>query len=149
MARPRAPHGVRPVVGPELLVSYSVRQPLATHWRPQTCQEASCVRWREGWQLDAKVVTPQHLADLKSGGWHWTVLDVSATEQYLVFPAGQRCLNWQSHRTRAYDRPSLYLVRPGRVGEWRGTPRVHTRADDWKDDFQHHLSQVADDRQKG
>lgn len=136
-----------------LMLTYSVLQPVSeATTRPATCAEVGCRPYHEGWQINALVLTEQHYADLKAGGWAWTVIDVSATEQYLLFSPGQRCLAHSTHRIHAADRPSIYVVRDGKPGRYRGTRRLHggrRAAADWKDDMQNHLSTVADDRRKG
>lgn len=126
-----------------LTVHYSINSPLASHYRPATCEEIECPHWRDGWQVNATDLTDVHYVELARGGWHFTVLRVSEAETFLVFKAGQRCFEHGSHKV-ALQRPALYVVRDPA----RGSRRTHVRAEDWRDDLHEHTDQVARDRQR-
>lgn len=130
--------------------TYAIRRPKATHWRPASCAEVGCAHYLNGWRVSALVVTEQHLADLKAGGWRWSVLDIAENERWLVFEAGQPCFRAKTHQVPA-GRPPLYVVQDG---DWRGNPRgtkpyVHSRPDDWVDDFGEHQQKLADRIKEG
>ena len=66
----------------------------------------------------------------------------------FTFEAGQTC--FVEHRV-PLEREPLYVVRDG---DWRGNPRgtaprIHTRPDDWVDDFAEHQQRLADRFEQG
>lgn len=129
--------------------TYSIKQPLATHWRPASCAEVDCPNYLHGWRTPLAAITEQVAHDLRAGGWHYTVERLTAVDGYAVFPPGQRCLRHGEHR-RLVERDPLFVVRGG---DWRGNPtgqrRVHVRAEDWVDDFATHQQHVADRHAQG
>jgi hypothetical protein len=74
------------------------------------------------------------------------------------FPPGQRCFSTVVRSDRVVaghpmriDRPELFLVSDG---DWRGNPYgtapyVHTRPEDWVDDFANHQNALAEAAQRG
>lgn len=123
--------------------TYSIRSPLATHFRPATCQEVDCANYAKGWltRLDTAVPQQAQLANdirLKLGRKFLAVERGTVVE--FTFPPGQQC--FAQHRV-PLDRPEFYVVRDG---DWRGNPRgtapVQRNADDWLDDFANHQDRL-------
>lgn len=125
--------------------TYRITAPRSTHFRPASCAEVDCANHRNGWRVSASAVGERELAALRAGGWKWTVLDVSESEKWYVFPAGQKCLRHSTH-VLPLEREPFYIVRGG---DWRGDPRgigqrMHRRPEDWVDDFATHQGRLAD-----
>lgn len=141
-----APFRIEPRLPTQAMKTYQVvapRAPEEDFWRPASCAEVDCPPHLHGW----KTILPAGREDLlhaarTSGRRHTeTRLDGGLVE--FVFEAGQPCFQAHAHRART-ARPELYVVRGG---DWRGNPhgteRLHTRPEDWVDDFATHQDQLA------
>lgn len=142
--------GIEPLMGPESYKSYVIAQPLATHWRPATCEEVGCDHFLHGWKVRVEGLPPQLLHDAKTSGRAFTEVSITEGETWLHFAAGQRCFAHFRHRLPV-GRPPLYVVRDGdRRGNPRGTKaRLHQRADFWVEDFAEHQDNLADAQRRG
>ena len=131
-----------PLLGAERMKTYQVAQPLATHWRPATCDQVACPNWLYGWRVRVEGLAPEMLHAATSSGRKWTLADVAAGESYLVFEAGQPCFASTTHRVLV-GRPQRHIVRGG---DWRGNPRGERRElnqADWVDSFANHQDRIA------
>lgn len=125
-------------LGP-LMQTYSLRSPLATHFRPASCAEVRCPAYAAGWVT--RVPAGSQLEGLvRTSGRHWVAEVRDGAEVVFSFEAGTSCFRAASHRT-PLDRPEQFIVRTG-----RGPARLHTRPADWVEDLAEHLEKVADDR---
>ena len=142
---------IPPARGPEAYKTYSIRMPLATHWRPGTCEEASCPDHAFGWST-----TVDESTDLGKRQAHFIRHDRTRahTEEkqaagltVFTFAPGQTC--FRQHRVPLW-REAFYLVTGG---DWRGNPRgdryTHVSADDWVDDFANHQDRIAEAVRRG
>lgn len=141
---------VTPLMAPQAYKTYAVVQPLATHWRPATCAEVDCPHYLNGWRVNNEALTPDLRHAVATSGRKYRLEVISATESWLIFPAGQACFAASQHRIQI-GRPPLYVVRDG---DWRGNPRgtkarVHVSPDNWLDDFATHQQAIADEIEKG
>lgn len=128
--------------------TYQIAAPVASHFRPASCEEAGCLNYHNGWIT--KVPLGSDLEDLvKQSGRHWTLRDQVGAEVAYHFPAGTTCFNVSTHKV-PLERPALFVVRDG---DHRGNPsgRVyrHTRPADWVEDFAEHQDGVATARNQG
>lgn len=124
---------------PRLTSSYTLAKPARTHRRPATCAEVNCKFYRLGWQMHIPIGTPlgerqAHL--VKQSGRRFTAVAESAGSMLLTFEPGQSCFG--AH-TVPNDRPAIYVVRQGTT-----QPMVHTRPEDWVDDFSTHLDKIRE-----
>lgn len=144
---------VTPALAPEHMRSFRVVQPLATHFRPATCAEADCAAYLHGW-----VTKVDEGVDLGQRQAHYirTVSGRSFTEQRegaltaFEFEAGQTCFAPGAHQVPV-GRDPLFVVRDG---DWRGNPRgtkarIHTSAENWRDDMGEQLDVIRDVKSKG
>jgi hypothetical protein len=131
--------------------TYSISAPLATHWRPGTCEEADCPHYLHGWKTIVDEST-----DLGQRQAHYIRHDrtrkhtETRTEAGLTefeFEPGQTC--FAQHKV-PIGRPELFLVRGG---DWRGNPsgelRRHTKPEFWVEDFGEHQQKIADRLEQG
>lgn len=128
--------------------TFQVASPIATHYRPATCEEVDCPPHRFGWStaVDETTELGQKQAHYirKESGRSFVELDGGSTGLRLFeFSAGQRCFASDTHRAPV-GRPELYVVREG---DWRGNPRgieprVHANPADWVDEFANHQSKI-------
>ncbi|MGA5435481.1 hypothetical protein ACPCIZ_12905 [Streptomyces cellulosae] len=122
--------------------TYSVKSPIATHWRKATCEESGCQAYTHGWRVRKETLTPELLHTATTSGRKYTELNVGPGETYLVYEAGQSCFAQATHRV-PLDRPELYIVRGG---DWRGNPRgesrVHTKPEHWLEDLHEHTDRI-------
>lgn len=128
-------------------VSYHINMPTATHWRPATCAEVSCVNHHYGWQTTVDETTTlgqmqaHHIR--KESGLGFTEERQPGGLTAFTFPAGQKCFSADDHKTRL-DRQENYLVTGG---DWRGNPsglrRVHTRPEHWVEDMQENQDRLS------
>lgn len=145
------PFRVDPQLPVGAMKTYSVLQPLATHWRDATCEEAGCPNWRDGWRtvVDTSTDLGRRQADYirRSGGRRFVEAQCWGASEMIefTFEAGQRC--FAAHRV-PLERDPLLLVR---MGDWRGygPTRVHQRPGDWIDDMQTTLDRVRTRQERG
>ena len=141
---------IQPLMGPESYKTYEMRSPISTHFRPATCAEANCVYHRDGFQVRVEGLAPQVLRAVRNSGRRFTVQKPAEGETYLVFEAGQPCLQASLHRVRV-ERPPLFIVKDG---DFRGNPRrtkarQHLRPEYWVEDFAEHQQRIAYEIAKG
>lgn len=131
--------------------TYSIKAPKATHFRKASCAEVECEGLAHGW-----VCLIDETTELGQRQAHY-IRAVSGrrfreerSEQGLTsftFEPGQTCFT--PHEV-PLGKPELYIVRGG---DLRGNPlkevRLHSRAEDWADDFATHQQQIADAIQEG
>lgn len=134
--------------------TYQVVAPKETHYRPATCQEVGCPPNERGWEtvVDTSTELGQRQNAYLASGVHGRTCTQQRRGPNLVayvFPAGQRCFRAEEHRV-PLEREPLYVVRGG---DWRGNPsgerRVHTRPQDWVEDFAEHQGRLADQIKEG
>ena len=157
---------IDPALPVQMVKTYGIDAPLATHWRKATCAEVACKAHTDGWitmialagiTIGPLLDTPtRHLAILKR------IKDQDEARAYYIrhlsgreftehvdetgitvfdFPPGQDC--FVPHKIRI-DRPELFVVRGG---DFRGNPtrevRLHDTSDDWVEDFSLHQDAIA------
>lgn len=122
-----------------LTQTYSLRSPLATHFRPATCAEVRCPAYLNGWVTRVPVGSQLEGA-VRSSGRRWAAEYRDGNEIRFAFEAGTSCFRESTHRV-PLDRPEQFIVRTG-----TGPARLHTRPADWVEDLAEHLDKVADDR---
>lgn len=126
--------------------TYEIIAPLQTHFRPATCEEVECGAWRNGWKT--LVLNDSEAAlYIRSGASGRRFSEVGFGQDpgqlvQFIFDPGQKCFAADKHRV-PLEREPLYVARGG---DARGNPlrerRVHTRAEDWQEDFAGHLDRV-------
>lgn len=130
---------IQPLLPAHAMTTFEVRQPLATHFRSVSCEEAQCSHFAAGWITGFSDVDLPHKWDAAQTygqlatkrGLKFMVHRTGNTVTF-TFPAGQQCL--EGHRV-ALDRPPLFIVRNG---DWRGNPRRQQRVHQTGADFQEH-----------
>jgi hypothetical protein len=129
--------------------TYQIVSPLSTHWRPATCAEVDCAEYINGWRLRIEGLPPEMVHAARTSGRKYTELDVSESEHWLIFEAGQPCFRAQMHRA-LLDKQEIFIARDG---DWRGNPtgnvRRHTRPEFWVEDFAEHQDKLARQIQQG
>lgn len=129
--------------------TYQIVSPLKTHWRAATCPEVQCAEYERGWKLRVEGLAPEMLHAAKTSGRKYTELNISATENWLVFEAGQPCFRARLHK-KLLDKQEIFIARDG---DFRGNPtgnyRKHTRPEFWLEDFQEHQDKVARQIERG
>lgn len=140
---------LEPAMGVDAYKSYTIAAPLATHWRPATCEEIRCEQQANGWQIRKEHLDEQMLHIATHAGRRYREIQVREGETYLVYDAGQKCFKASEHRL-PLERPELYLVRSG---DWRGNPSgevlQHSSAATWTEDFGEHQERLADRMKQG
>lgn len=144
----REPFRVTPALPVGATKTYTVAQPLATHWRPATCEEVDCANWRNGWKTIVNVSVDlghRQVAYIRHESGRRFTEHREGAAVVFVFEAGQRCFS--QHRV-PLERDPLFLVR---MGDWRGygPTRVHKRPGDWVEDFSENLDKVRDRQERG
>lgn len=143
---------VEPVGPPQAYKTYTMRFPLKTHWRKATCEEADCRAFLFGWVTTVDIGT-----DLGQKQFYFITHDrersctVSQLNERLyefTFGPGQRCYASSTHRVRL-ERVPKFLVTPGDFRAKVGPSRVHTRGEDWIDDFANHQDRLNTRLERG
>lgn len=129
--------------------TYQIVSPLSTHWRPATCVETGCPDYLKGWRIRLEGLPPEMAHAARTTGRKYAELDVTETEHWLVFEAGQPCFRAAEHKA-LLDKQEIFIARDG---DFRGNPsgnvRRHTRPEDWQEDFAIHQDQLAQRIQQG
>lgn len=144
---------IDPLMPPAFYKTYTARAPLATHWRPATCEEVECDGWKFGFVTTVDVGT-----ELGQRQYHflkhdktrsYSVQNVGAGLFKFVYKPGNRCMSWEDHKAPIGRPPVLLVV----GGDWRGNPRRevrrHVRLDNWVEDCALHQDKLATAAQKG
>jgi len=141
---------VLPKMPPAAYKTYRVLAPLSTHWRAATCEEVGCRAHARGWVTTVPAGSRlEHT--VRTSGRHWTSEERQADGTVrFAFPPGTECFESSRHRVRVRG-DSVYTVTDG---DWRGNPRgtaprLHTRADDFVDDWATHQQRLADRFSRG
>ena len=129
--------------------TYQIVSPLSTHWEPATCQQVDCPDYLNGWRVRIEGLPPEMIHAAKTSGRKFSELEISASEHWMVFEAGQSCFRASEHR-RLLDKQEIFIARDG---DYRGNPtgnvRRHTRPEFWLEDFAEHQDQLAQRIQQG
>lgn len=158
------PHRLTPKLPASGFKTYNISMPAETHHRPATCAESECPAHLRGW-VTILPAGSDLISVLKTSGRRYRehrdhlplavvrqmpgheddTADLSIGEGLVAFyfEPGQSCFQESTH-TVPLERPALYVVRDG---DWRGNPRrtpprVHTRPEDWVEDFAGHQDRL-------
>ena len=130
---------VTPNLRPDQYRTFAVVAPLATHFRPATCEEAGCPAFLGGWRSTVDLSTDlgqAQAAYIRGSGRGVTEPEPGVFE----FAPGQPCFRADQHRARI-DRPDLFVVRDG-DHRWSANPQ-QLSADSWVDVFRTHQDNLA------
>jgi len=118
--------------------TYSVAQPLVSHFRPATCKEVDCEQQRLGWMtlVDERIGRGKAQAHYirRQSERHFREEQLEGGMTAFVFEAGQEC--FKQHQMPLEREPFFFKTQ----GDWRrylGRPRP-MRGQDWLDDFATH-----------
>lgn len=125
--------------------THAIRQPLGTHYRIITCQEAQCAAYHNGWSFDVADIDPAMAAAIKASGKRYQYVSTESGDT-LIFAPGQEC--FAMHR-RSLDREAFYYT--GRGDQRTFTPRnaQQLRSGLWVEHFEEHLSDIRDALERG
>lgn len=147
----RVPNRIEPAGPAGAYETFQIKTPRGPEFeRPATCQDVECPAWANGW-ITRVPATDDMLARLRESGRAWASVDQDGGEWVFTFPPGTECFASSTHRkTVSPELPQLFVVRDG---DWRGNPtgrtRIHTRPEDWVEDFQEHTEAVRERIEKG
>lgn len=148
--------------------TFRVASPLATHFRPATCEEYKCEAFHNGWtyrkadlerenllyavthagkRYREMVLPSDVIRDPDTGQF---IKDADRPDELcLVFEPGQKCFQERMHRV-PLDRPEFYFA--GR-GDYRSfshrKAQAFTRPVDWVDSFANHLDMIKTEIERG
>lgn len=132
-----------PLLPVQVMQTYSVAQPLATHWREATCQEVDCEHQALGWMtlVDERTGLGQAQAAYVRRQSKREFREEKRADglTVFIFAAGQRC--FRKHKV-PLERDALFRKTHG---DWRGfvAPPRTMRGQDWIDDFAEHQDRIA------
>lgn len=149
----RQPFRIEPLGPAQAFETYTIAQPIATHWRTVRCEDApdGCAAHQHGWTTTVDTSTPLGVAQARyiidSSGRSFTRPGELAADMItFAFPAGQQC--FAQHRV-PIGRDPMFRRRPGDHRRIGGTPYLFARAEDWRDDLGERLETIADRRKRG
>lgn len=125
---------IAPALPPSAFKSFTILAPVATHFRPATCEEARCEHYLDGWATTVETNGPQAYYIRNESGRKFDEEALSASIVRFTFEPGQRCFRSGDHKVRV-DRPEIYIAR---AGDWRDTDgdiQRHSGSADWVDEF--------------
>ena len=130
--------------------TYQLLQPLATHFRPATCEEVDCPAYLHGWKtvIDESTELGQrqahYIRDESDRRYQRDPVVFGQGPVTYMFEAGQRC--FRQHR-EPLEREPLALVKDG---DWRMSQNPRQLSpDDWVDDFQNHQDRLHTQQERG
>ncbi len=130
--------------------TFSIKAPPATHFRKASCTEVECEGQEHGWVslIDETTELGQRQAHYirKLSGRKFREEQSELALTVFTFEPGQSCFT--EHEV-PLGKPELFIVRDGDLHQHLGNARVHTRAEDWADEFATHQQKIADAIQKG
>lgn len=149
----------RPALVPlHLKKGYVLLAPLATHWRPATCEEVRCRAFTDGFEIvlpdsPGRVERIAYLrADRSRVSTEWRRPDGAVV---FRFPPGTRpfagATEHENHRVRI-DRPEICAVKDrltDPASQWVVHDGPNGGADNWVDDFAGHQDKLFTAAQKG
>ena len=145
---------IDPLMPAEAYKTYGWSMPLATHWRPATCEEAGCEHYRDGWvttlDLSTELGQKQYAFCKGDRERRFTEQRPGAGTVKLAYGPGQPCFRRGDHKLPLGRPARFYVVE----GDWRGNPRgvparVHPRAELWCEDFAEHQDKLATAIERG
>jgi hypothetical protein len=133
-----------------LYKGYEIQAPHSRVFRERaSCEQVDCEQWRNGWMVRADLLDAAAWAEIRAKGYAWKRFDVSATERYVAFEAGQPCFAASTH-TRLIRDP-LFMEHRG--ARWGGrAPQSgyrHSRPEHWVESFQEHSDKLAAEEARG
>lgn len=138
------PFRIQPAMPVHAYRTFGISKPLATHWRPATCEEVQCEAFVNGWITRAQ--TDEQAAYIKR---HSGRSFIETAKNVFQFKPGQTCFAAADHKV-PLEREGIYVARGG---DWRGNPtgerRVHARPADWVEEFAEHQDMLADRVRRG
>lgn len=132
--------------------TYAISSPVSTHFRPGTCEEASCAAHAEGWLTKVDETTDlgrrQAYYIRKQAGRRYSESREPSGLTVFAFEAGQKC--FAAHQV-SLQRPENFLVVGG---DYRGNPLgtktlVHARPEHWVEDLAENLDGLKSARERG
>lgn len=140
----RVPYRAQPAMPVQAYRTFSVHMPIATHWRPASCEEVGCKRYAKGWQTPFVPGTPagekiRYQIRNSPIRRKWTVMRLP-DKTVVTFEAGQQCFMQDHpathHKLPVFERPQIHVIRGG---DWRArtTERRIVGSDEWLDRFAH------------
>lgn len=139
--------------------TYSAITPRSTHTRPVSCAIVECGAYRHGWvtTIDLSAQLPSGLtgadqADyIRACGRVFTESRVGDSLVSFAFPPGQQGFAPDHDHRVSLERPPVLTRRPG---DWRIQPArheiyVHTRPEDWVDEFANNQIRLAERINRG
>jgi len=140
---------IMPKLPVQAMTTYQVSMPMATHFRPATCQEVHCPHHEMGWRTvvdeDSDLGRKQAHYIRRLSERHFTEETTEVGLTAFTFPAGQRC--FRQHNL-PLDREEFFSKFQG---DWRGQVGrlIRLRPDDWLYDFADHQDQLAREIERG
>ncbi len=143
--------------------TYRASSPVATHFRPATCQEYGCTAFNNGWSyIKAELERENLLYAVTHAGKRYQEMLVpvpmknTETEEWelgpemlcLVFEPGQVCFQARTHRV-PLERPEFFFAGKGDFRSFRQQEARRLREVDWIDLFRNDLDKIHTEIQKG
>ena len=128
---------------PEPPQSFTLSLPPATHREEARCEDRDCTHYLNGWKTIVETAG-READDIRTQAFglrEFTEIKVAGGISEFLFPPGQQCFREHSLPT---GRPPI-LTR-----KRRGQPaRVHTRPQDWNEDFNETYESASRAQQRG
>jgi hypothetical protein len=148
------PSRIEPLAGAQAYKTYSVRAPLATHWRKATCEEYECDDFIYGFvtTIDAntELGRKQHYFLTHDKTRKASAQNIGDGLWKFVYSPGNKCMKFYEHRV-PIGRPPLLLVTGG---DWRGNPMhvptiKHRSIENWVEDCATHQDRLSTAHKRG
>jgi hypothetical protein len=142
-----------PVLPVQAMHTFSISQPVATHFRSATCAEVGCTNRERGWETKVPSGSPaEALVRVLSRDHRLRFVETFLPDGVICFTfyAGQRCFDSiQRGHKKSLERPAIHVHRGG---DWRGNPtggRTTMKPADWVDKFREDTDKIVTRIQRG
>lgn len=143
---------------PTAFTTYALLQPVETHRRPATCEEAGCLQWHRGWAtsvLPGSTDEAMLIAGCRGevDGRRRVLPTPETTPEGFhryVFPPGTECFAASTHTVLHDGIEAIGIRRDGnKLGVGNTDVFRHQNLDEWVEDFGEHQQRLSDEAQKG
>ena len=132
-----------------LFKGYEIRAPMSRMFRERaTCAQIDCPEWRNGWMVKLELLDARMWEEIRAKAYGWKTVDMSPTERYVAFEAGQPCFASSTH-TRLVRDPLFVEHRGARWGGRRPDDGYRHSADTWVDSFANHQDKLVAEAARG
>ena len=125
--------------------THAIRQPLNTHYREITCQEAECQAYHNGWSYRVADLDQEMQNVIQQSGKRFQYIS-SDEGDTLIFAPGQECF---AKHWRSLDREAFFYTGRGDQRTFNPRNAEQLRSGLWVEHFEEHLDGIRTAIERG